>query len=165
LLDRAGAAGPRAAGTGGRAYPWEARSCRARWRRRRAIATSGDPTTIGARSTRPIRPVRADSVEPLDLRELLRRRWLVDVEVDPLRFRYRLVGTGHRDAIGENGKVVMRDNAHTLLGQASERPLPYSRAAMREIRAPTLLSNGAHSSAFFHAPARCRSIAQTRGGF
>jgi hypothetical protein len=39
-------------------------------------------------------------VEPIDLRELLRWLWLVDVQADPLRFRYRLVGTGHRDAIG-----------------------------------------------------------------
>jgi hypothetical protein len=67
--------------------------------------------------------------------------------------------------MGEIGKVMMRDNAHTLLGQASKRRLPYSRAAMREIRAPTLLSNGAGSSAFFHAPARCCSISQMRGGF
>jgi hypothetical protein len=31
---------------------------------------------------------------------LLRWLWLVGVPADRLRFRYRLVGTGHRDAIG-----------------------------------------------------------------
>jgi hypothetical protein len=39
-------------------------------------------------------------VEPLDLSEVLRWLWLVDVQRAPLRFRYRLVGTGHRDAMG-----------------------------------------------------------------
>jgi hypothetical protein len=39
-------------------------------------------------------------LEPLDLPEVLRWVWLVDVQREPLRFRYRLVGTGHRDAMG-----------------------------------------------------------------
>lgn len=39
-------------------------------------------------------------VEPLDLPELLRWLWLVDVHREPLRFRYRLLGTGHRDVMG-----------------------------------------------------------------
>jgi hypothetical protein len=61
----------------------------------------------------------------------------------------------------EIGKVTMRDKTHTLLGQASERRLPYSRAAI-EIRAPTLLINDARSSTFFHAPTRRLEM---RGGF
>jgi len=39
-------------------------------------------------------------VEPTDLSALLRWVWLVDVQREPLRFRYRLVGTGHREVIG-----------------------------------------------------------------
>jgi hypothetical protein len=39
-------------------------------------------------------------LEPLDLSEVLRWVWLIDVQREPLRFRYRLVGTGHRDVMG-----------------------------------------------------------------
>jgi len=39
-------------------------------------------------------------LEPSDLSEVLRWVWLVDVQREPLRFRYRLVGTGHREVIG-----------------------------------------------------------------
>jgi hypothetical protein len=41
-------------------------------------------------------------VEPADLPELLRWLWLVDIQREPLRFRYRLVGTGHRQVIGQD---------------------------------------------------------------
>jgi hypothetical protein len=39
-------------------------------------------------------------VEPTDLAELLRWIWLVDIQREPLRFRYRLLGTGHREVMG-----------------------------------------------------------------
>jgi PAS domain-containing protein len=41
-------------------------------------------------------------LEPTDLPELLRWIWLIDVQPEPLRFRYRLVGTGHREVIGRD---------------------------------------------------------------
>src|SRR6266849_5312118 len=50
----------------------------------------------GIHPTEAILPGR-QHVEPLDLAEVLRWLWLVDVQREPLRFRYRLVGTGHRD--------------------------------------------------------------------
>jgi PAS domain-containing protein len=39
-------------------------------------------------------------VEPLDMADLLAWLWLVDVAREPLRFRFRLVGTGHRRMLG-----------------------------------------------------------------
>ncbi|HXZ01096.1 MAG TPA: PAS domain-containing protein [Stellaceae bacterium] len=39
-------------------------------------------------------------VMPDDLAELLPWLWLVDVQREPLRFRYRLIGTGHREVVG-----------------------------------------------------------------
>ncbi|MGO8919316.1 MAG: PAS domain-containing protein [Stellaceae bacterium] len=39
-------------------------------------------------------------VEPTELAELLRWLWLVDVQREPIRFRYRLIGTGHREVMG-----------------------------------------------------------------
>jgi hypothetical protein len=39
-------------------------------------------------------------VEPLDLADLLAWLWLLDIEREPLRFRFRLVGTGHRRMLG-----------------------------------------------------------------
>lgn len=39
-------------------------------------------------------------VDPDDLAELLPWLWLVDVQREPIRFRYRLVGTGHRAVVG-----------------------------------------------------------------
>lgn len=39
-------------------------------------------------------------VEPLDLTRLWRWLWLVDVQPAPLRFRYRLIGTSHREVLG-----------------------------------------------------------------
>ena len=41
-------------------------------------------------------------VEPSDLAELLRWVWLVDVQREPPRFRYRLIGTGHRQVMGKD---------------------------------------------------------------
>lgn len=41
-------------------------------------------------------------VEPTLLSDVLRWIWLVDVQRAPMRFRYRLVGTGHREVIGKD---------------------------------------------------------------
>lgn len=53
-------------------------------------------------------------LEPSDLSEVLRWLWLVDVQREPLRFRYRLVGTGHREVIGTDltGKWIDEAFAH-----------------------------------------------------
>jgi len=53
--------------------------------------------------------------------------------------------------VPEPGKMMMRDNAATLMGQAREHREPFSAAAMREITVPTLLINGARSAPFLHA--------------
>jgi pimeloyl-ACP methyl ester carboxylesterase len=46
---------------------------------------------------------------------------------------------------------MQRDNARTLLGQANEGRMPYSRAAAASIRTPTLLLNGANTRPNFIA--------------
>jgi hypothetical protein len=53
-------------------------------------------------------------LEPADLPELLRWLWLVDIQREPLRFRYRLVGTGHREVIGQDltGKWIDEAFSH-----------------------------------------------------
>jgi len=48
-------------------------------------------------------------------------------------------------------QMMMRDNAATSLARRRERCAPFSAAAMREIKSPTLLINGARSAPFFHA--------------
>ncbi len=49
----------------------------------------------------------------------------------------------------EHRKLLSRDNARTLLGQAHEGRKPYSRAAAEAIRAPTLLLGGDQSQPQF----------------
>ncbi len=46
--------------------------------------------------------------DPVDVPGFLPWLWLVDVEQDPIRFRYRLVGTGHVEALGaeDTGKYM-----------------------------------------------------------
>jgi hypothetical protein len=46
-------------------------------------------------------PSRAD-IEPTEIPRLLRNVMLIDVLHDPVRFRYRLIGTNVVDATGEN---------------------------------------------------------------
>ncbi len=74
-----------------------------------------------------------------------------DVEGALRRFCETVIGPGGWDKVPEPGKAMMRDNAATLIGQARERREPFSAAAMREIKNPTLLINGARSAPFFHA--------------
>jgi esterase len=83
-----------------------------------------------------------------DCGELVQRG---DVDGAMRRFSDAALGPGGWEKIPEIGKMMMRDNAYTLVGQGSESRDPYSPAAMREIKAPTLLINGALSPAFFHA--------------
>lgn len=60
-------------------------------------------------------------------------------------------GPGGWDRVPEIGRAMMRDNASTLIGQARERRVPLSRAALSAVKMPTLLINGAQSARFFHA--------------
>ena len=46
-------------------------------------------------------PSRCD-IEPTEIPRLLRNLMLIDVLYDPIRFRYRLIGTNVVDATGEN---------------------------------------------------------------
>lgn len=50
-------------------------------------------------------------VEPMDLAEILRWLWLVDVQREPLRFRYRLIGTAHVKAMGRDITGLWTDEA------------------------------------------------------
>jgi hypothetical protein len=53
--------------------------------------------------------------DPLQLRALLPQLWLLDVHRDPLRFRYRLVGTEHVAAMGTDPTGEWYDDAHPAL--------------------------------------------------
>ncbi len=55
-------------------------------------------------------------LEPLDLADVLRWLWLVDVAREPIRFRYRLVGTGHVQALGRDLTGQWLDEAHEGFG-------------------------------------------------
>ena len=49
--------------------------------------------------------------DPVMVARLLPWLWLIDVVHDPLRFRYRLIGTVHVDAAGWNGTGLWLDQA------------------------------------------------------
>ena len=51
-------------------------------------------------------------VSPFDIVPLLPRVWLLDVVRDPLRFRYRLVGTGEVRTLGREVTGQWIDEAH-----------------------------------------------------
>jgi esterase len=73
-----------------------------------------------------------------------------DIDGALARFNEVINGPGSWEKMPAFGKTMMRDNAYTLIGQMAEGRLPFSRAAIQEIRAPTLVVNGARSPAFFH---------------
>lgn len=50
--------------------------------------------------------------DPLQVPRLLPWVWLIDVSRDPLRFRYRLIGTVHVDACGWNQTGLYLDQVH-----------------------------------------------------
>lgn len=54
-------------------------------------------------------------LDPLDIPELLPSMWLLDVQLDPFRLRYRLVGTRVVDAIGREVTGQWIDEAHPHL--------------------------------------------------
>ncbi|HXP32117.1 MAG TPA: hypothetical protein VN832_13570 [Stellaceae bacterium] len=50
--------------------------------------------------------------DPMMVPRLLPWLWLIDVIHDPLRFKYRLIGTVHVEAAGWNGTGLWLDQAH-----------------------------------------------------
>ncbi len=89
------------------------------------VASAGLPRDCDARVRRvfeywrAIRPAEdrlpgRQHLDPGDLAEVLRWLWLVDVQREPLRFRYRLIGTGHREVLGVDltGKWIDDAFAH-----------------------------------------------------
>lgn len=58
-------------------------------------------------------------------------------------------GPGAWEKRPEHRKLLSRDNARTLIGQANEQRKPYSRAAAEKIAAPTLLLGGDQSQPMF----------------
>lgn len=55
-------------------------------------------------------PRRRD-VDPIELSDLLRWLWMVDIQETPLRFKYRLMGTKHVEAIGFDPTGMWIDEA------------------------------------------------------
>ncbi len=79
--------------------------------------------------------------------ELIKRG---DIDGGLAKFTEAVNGPGAWTKTPEFGKMMMRDNAYTLMGQIAERREPYSRAAIQEIKAPTVIINGDRSPALFH---------------
>jgi esterase len=61
-----------------------------------------------------------------------------------------IAGPGGWDRTPEPNRLVLRDNAATLLGQVKEQRAPFARADAEAIKAPTLLMAGERSPASFH---------------
>lgn len=74
-----------------------------------------------------------------------------DLEGGLRRFAEHTGGPGAWEKRTETRKAINRDNATTLLGQIDERRAPFSRAAARAIRVPTLLVGGAQTQSAFVA--------------
>ncbi|WP_052389214.1 alpha/beta fold hydrolase [Belnapia moabensis] len=62
-----------------------------------------------------------------------------DIDAGLAVFVEAVSGRGAWDDLSERSKQVMRDNAHTLLGQFREQRAPFTRRNVEEIAAPTLL--------------------------
>jgi len=60
--------------------------------------------------------------DPVAIPRLLRWLWLVDIVRDPLRFRYRLVGTEHVMAFGRDTTGEWLDEAHPTFVTSSAYP-------------------------------------------
>jgi hypothetical protein len=64
-------------------------------------------------------PGRRD-FDPVAVPELLPGIWLLDVQRQPFRLRYRLAGTGIVDAIGQEVTGLWFDKAHPTVGDAAD---------------------------------------------
>jgi len=74
-------------------------------------------------------------VAPTDLAALLPRLWMLDVHRNPLRFRYRLVGTAEVRTLGREVTGLWLDEVHT---EMQTDPSLYDRYRfMVETKAPT----------------------------
>ena len=76
-------------------------------------------------------PTRAD-IDPLDIPDLLPYLTLVDVLHDPLRFRYRLVGTAVVEALGRDATGRFADKR--LLGTSADEIIRTFERHVRECR-------------------------------
>lgn len=72
-----------------------------------------------------------------------------DTEGALIKFVETVNGPGAWTSVPEFGKIIMRDNVFTIIGQIADPPVPYSRAAVSEIKAPTLFINGERSQPNF----------------
>ncbi|MBD0275519.1 MAG: alpha/beta hydrolase [Acetobacteraceae bacterium] len=72
-----------------------------------------------------------------------------DIDGGLALFVEAVLGPGAWRRSAERIVRMQRDNARTLLGQVNERRLPYTRADMEAIRAPTLLVGGADTRLLF----------------
>lgn len=54
-------------------------------------------------------------IDPMELRQLLPLLWLLDVQREPFRLRYRLVGTAVADAMGQDFTGRWMDEVHPHL--------------------------------------------------
>jgi len=71
--------------------------------------------------------------DPVAVPQLLRWLWLVDVTRDPLRFRYRLVGSEHVAALGRDATGEWLDEAHPAFPSSSAHPAFLAAAEGAEI--------------------------------
>ena len=56
-------------------------------------------------------------LDPLDLRRFLPQLWLVDVQHEPFRLKYRLVGTRIRELVGRELTGQWLDEAHPFVAE------------------------------------------------
>lgn len=73
-----------------------------------------------------------------------------EIEQGLEKFVELVSGPGIWSRMPEPAKIMLRDNARTLIGQIAAPPEPFSRAAIEAVAAPTLVLVGERSPAFFH---------------
>ncbi|MBL6081504.1 alpha/beta hydrolase [Belnapia sp. T18] len=81
----------------------------------------------------------AASIAPISFDGAAERIRQGDVDAGLAVFVEAVSGRGAWDDLSERSKQVMRDNAHTLLGQFREHRAPFTRTDVEAIAAPTLL--------------------------
>jgi len=85
----------------------------------RHLAATAPPTGLPGRQ----------HFDPVDVPWLLPRLWVLDVLRDPLRFRYRVVGTKEVETIGRDPTGLFLDDVHPKLRTAPEVLERYRRMA------------------------------------
>lgn len=84
-------------------------------------------------------PTPTDSVAPISFDGAAERILQGDIDAGLAVFVEAVSGRGAWGGLSERSKQVMRDNAHTLLGQLREYRAPFTRTDVEAIAAPTLL--------------------------